>query len=185
MSDLEFEYEEEELFNVRGPSKSRRKRDSNALQDLGEELMALSRSQLETLDLPENLMEAVLVGQTISAHGGLLRQKKYIGKVLRSLDPEPIREGLCALRGESVALIRLQHQSEAWRDRVLTEGDEAVNSFVGEFPQADRQKLRQLLRDARKERERSVPPKSARLLYKEIRSVLEAVANQTALDFLE
>jgi ribosome-associated protein len=177
MTDLEFEYEEEELFNVRGPSKSRRKRDSNALQDLGEELMRLSRPQLETLDLPENLMEAVLVGQTITAHGGLLRQKKYIGKVLRSMDSGPILEGLSALRGESVDLIRLQHQSEMWRDRILGDGDGAVNAFVGEFPQADRQKLRQLLRDARKERERAAPPKSARLLYKEIRSVLEAASD--------
>jgi len=109
MSD--FEYEEEELFNVRGPSKSSRKRESNALQDLGEELMRLSRQQLEDLDLPENLLEAVRVGQSITAHGGLLRQRKYIGKILRSLDSGPIREGLSALRGETAALIRLQHQS--------------------------------------------------------------------------
>lgn len=174
MSDLEHEYEEEELFNVRGPSKSSRKRVSHGLQDLGEELMALSRQQLEALDLPENLLEAVLVGQGINAHGGLLRQRKYIGKILRTLDSGPIREGLQALRGETVAQIRLQHQSEAWRDRMLAEGDAAVNGFVGDFPSADRQKLRQLVRDARKEKEREAPPKSARLLFKEIRLVLDA-----------
>lgn len=172
MSD--FEYEEEELFNVRGPSKSSRKRESNALQDLGEELMGLSRQQLEDLDLPENLFEAVRVGQSITAHGGLLRQRKYIGKILRSLDSGPIREGLLALRGETAALVRVQHQSEMWRDRIIAEGDPAVNAFVGLYPEADRQKLRQLSRDIKKEREKSAPPRSARLLFKELRGILEA-----------
>jgi len=169
----EFEYEEEELFNVRGPSKSSRKRESNALQDLGEELMRLSQQQLEDLGLPENLLEAVRVGQSINAHGGLLRQRKYIGKILRSLDAGPIREGLSALRGETAALIRLQHQSEMWRDRIIAEGDAGVNAFVGVHPSADRQKLRQLARETKKEREKSAPPRSARLLFKELRGVLE------------
>ena len=117
MEDLEIE--EEEYFNVRGPSKSSRKRESNALQDLGEDLMALSREQLTKLDLPEELFEAVRIGQSITAHGGLQRQRKFIGKLLRNLDVEPIRAGLVALKGESVELVRLQHQCERWRDRML------------------------------------------------------------------
>lgn len=180
MSD--FEYEEEELFNVRGPSKSSRKRESNALQDLGEELMRLSRQQLEDLDLPENLLEAVRVGQSITAHGGLLRQRKYIGKILRSLDSGPIREGLSALRGETAALVRLQHQSEMWRDRIIAEGDAGVNAFVGIYPSADRQKLRQLSRETKKEREKSAPPRSARLLFKELRGVLEGSVDVVEVD---
>ena len=180
MSD--FEYEEEELFNVRGPSKSSRKRESNALQDLGEELMQLSRQQLEDLGLPENLFEAVRVGQTITAHGGLLRQRKYIGKILRSLDSGPIREGLSALRGETAALVRIQHQSEMWRDRMIAEGDAAVNAFVGSHPEADRQKLRQLSRESKKEREKSAPPRAARLLFKELRGVLERTLEMNPID---
>jgi ribosome-associated protein len=182
----EFEFEsDEEIYNVRGPSKSSRKRQSHGLQDLGEELMALSRQQLEALDLPENLLEAVVVGQGIKAHGGLLRQRKYIGKILRALDPAPIHEGLAALRGETVALIRLQHQSEHWRDRMLEEGDAGVNVFVGAYSSADRQKLRQLVREAKREKEREAPPKSARLLFKEIRAILGAVLDADDSTVLE
>ena len=170
-----FDGEGGEEFNLRGPSKSSRKRESNALQDLGEELMTLSQQQLEQLNLPEVLKEAVIIGQGIKAHGGLARQRKYIGKILRGLDSAPILAGLMSLRGESVAKVRLQHQSEFWRDRMIAEGDGAVNDFVSLFPQSDRQRLRHLVKDSLAERARDLPPKSARLLFKMIRESLESV----------
>ena len=171
LSSINDEFIEE--FNLRGPSKSSRKRESTALQDLGEELMALSPQQLEQLDLPDALKEAVLIGQGIRAHGGLARQRKYIGKILRGLDASPIRAGLMALRGESAAKIRQQHQAESWRDRMLADGDPAVNDFVARFPTADRQRLRRLVKDSVIERERALAPKSARLLFRTIRECLE------------
>ncbi len=168
--------EEEELHNYRGPSKSSRKRESSALQDLGEALMALSREQLATLDLPEELLEAVQVGQSITAHGGLLRQRKFIGKLLRHLDPDPIREGLAALRGDTAAQVRLQHQCERWRDRMIDEGDGVINAFVGQYPGSERQTLRQWVRDAQKERDAQRPPRAARLLFRYVRDVLGAAS---------
>lgn len=158
--------------NVRGPSKSRRKRDSSALQDLGAELMELTPSQLQRLGLPGELLEAVLTGRVITAHGGLARQRKYIGKLLRSLDPDPIRSGLEALRGESAEQVRLQHAAEAWRERMIVEGDTAINAFMAVCPGADRQRLRQLIREAHKESETVQPPRSARILYRTIRETL-------------
>ena len=169
----EFEPEDEE-FNVRGPSKSRRKRESSALQDLGEELTSLSAEQLSRMELPQDLFEAVRLGQSITAHGGLQRQRKFIGKLLRGLDPEPIRARLAALRGESAGQLRLLHQCEAWRDRMLAEGDAPINEFVGEHPEAERGKLRQLVRDARREQSAEHPPRSARLLFRYLRETLEA-----------
>ena len=169
----EFELEEEE-FNVRGPSKSRRKRESSALQDLGEELTALSAEQLSRMELPQDLFEAVRLGQTITAHGGLQRQRKFIGKLLRGLDPEPIRARLATLRGESAGQVRRLHQCEAWRDRMLAEGDAPINEFVGEHPEAERGKLRQLVRDAHREQAGEHPPRSARLLFRYLREILEA-----------
>lgn len=178
---MEHEYDhEEERHNVRGPSKSSRKRESSALQDLGEALMALSAEQLARLELPEELMEAVRIGQGITAHGGLARQRKFIGKLLRGLDPEPIRAGLAALRGESAALVRVQHQCERWRDRMVAEGDAAVNDFVGEHPGAERQKLRQWVREARRERDAGLPPRAARLLFRYLREFLSADAEAPA-----
>ena len=173
------EVDDEEWFNVRGPSKSSRKRESSQLQDLGELLMALSKEQLERLDLPEALFEAVRVGQGITAHGGLQRQRKYIGKLIRSLDPEPIREGLQALKGETSDLIRVQHQAERWRDRMIGEGDEAINAFVSAYGDTERQKLRQWVRDALRERDRMAPPRAARLLFKYLRDVL---SNEEAIE---
>ncbi len=176
MEDLEIE--EDEYFNVRGPSKSSRKRESSALQDLGEDLMALSRDQLTKLDLPEALFEAVRIGQSITAHGGLQRQRKFIGKLLRNLDVEPIKAGLVALKGESAELVRLQHQCERWRDRMLFEGDGVVNEFVGKHPRAERQKLRQWVRDANREHAAGQPPRAARLLFRYLRDLLLVEANE-------
>lgn len=164
-------------YNQRGPSKSSRKRQSTALQDLGEELMALSREQLARLDLPEDLLGAVRVGQSITAHGGLQRQRKFIGKLLRSLDAEPIRAGLVALRGETAGQVRLQHACERWRDRMLLEGDPVINDFVAEHPEAERQKLRQSVRDAQRERDAQQAPRAARLLYRYLRECMaQAIA---------
>ncbi len=163
---------EEEFFNYRGPSKSSRKRESSVLQDLGETLMALSSEQLQRLELPESLREAVLLGQSITAHGGLQRQRKFIGKLLRQIDAEPIKAGLAALKGESAELVRLQHQCERWRDRMLAEGDGVVNALVAEYPAAERQKLRQLVRDAQHESQTGQPPRSARRLYRYLRELL-------------
>lgn len=173
---LPMEEIEEDYFNFRGPSKSSRKRDSTAMQDLGAELLELPEDQLDRLELPEALLEAVRVGRSITAHGGLQRQRKYIGKLIRHLDAEPIKAGLIALKGESAERVRLQHQSERWRDRMLAEGDAVVNEFVGDYPQAERQKLRQWVRDARRERDAGRAPRSARLLFRYLREVLSASA---------
>ncbi|HYE37585.1 ribosome biogenesis factor YjgA [Methylocaldum sp.] len=154
-------------------SKSQLKRESAALQDLGQELIGLSREQLERLDLPAELMEAVRLGQSITERGALKRQRKYIGKVLRNIDAEFIQAGLAALKNESAEAVHRQHVVERWRDRMLAEGDAAVNEFLEANPGADRQKLRQLTRDARRERDAAAAPRSARLLFRYLREVLE------------
>jgi ribosome-associated protein len=80
------------------PSKSARKREYIALQKLGEELITLKVSDLDRLPLDENLREAVLEAQQMKAHGALRRQKQYIGKLMRHIDPEPIRDEMAKLR---------------------------------------------------------------------------------------
>ena len=80
------------------PSKSARKREYLALQKLGEELIALKQSELDSLPLDENLLEAVVEAQQIKAHGALRRQKQYIGKLMRHIDPEPLRLEIAKLR---------------------------------------------------------------------------------------
>ena len=156
------------------PSKTQRKRESEALQDLGVKLLELPPEHLVRLDLPANLSEAIRIGQSITSHGASRRQRKYIGKLLRGLDVEPIRAGLAALKGEGVEAVRRLHVLERWRDRMITEGDDAVNDFVAGHPEADRQKLRQLVRDVQKERELARPPRAARQLFRHLRELVEA-----------
>jgi ribosome-associated protein len=80
------------------PSKSARKREYLALQKLGEELISLKESDLANLPLDENLLDAVLEARQIKAHGAMRRQKQYIGKLMRHIDPEPLRIEMAKLR---------------------------------------------------------------------------------------
>jgi ribosome-associated protein len=158
--------------NVRGPSKSARKRESHSLQDLGEVLVRLSDEVLDALDLSEGLREALTVAKGISAHGGYRRQMKYIGKLLRAIDSAPIHEKLAELRGEGVRATRLHHESERWRDDMLIGGLVEVDKFLGIYPEAERQKLRSLVIGAQGEKASDKPPRSSRLLFKYIREIL-------------
>jgi ribosome-associated protein len=137
------------------PSKTERKRRSDDLQALGEALIGLSDSELAALPLPEQLRDAVLLAQKITAHGGLYRQKQYIGKLMRRIDAEPIREALEALRDRERVEARRFHRVEQWRDRLLREGPEALAQLKAEFPQIDSAAVSSLIERARKEQQHS------------------------------
>ncbi len=163
-------------------SKSALKRECAALEELGEALIALPRERLSDFNLPEDLLQAVLEAQAISSHGALKRQRKFVGKLLRDVDPEPIREKLARLQNRSAQAIHEQHLTERWRDRLLAGSDADINAFIAEHPGADRQKLRQLVRDAHRERSALAPPRSARLLFRYLRESMEP---ETGDDYLE
>jgi ribosome-associated protein len=137
------------------PSKSARKRHSTDLQSLGEALIELSPAELDALPLPEQLRDAVDLAKRITAHGGLYRQKQLIGKLMRKIDAEPIREAMTARRDrERVEALRF-HRIEQWRDKLLTEGVDAVARLQAEFPSIDGAALRSLTERARKEQQTS------------------------------
>ncbi len=158
------------------PSKSELKRQSAAGLMLGEELLSLTEAQLASLDLPDELKEAVTLGRSITAHGGLKRQKKYIGKLLRQQDMDIILSTLHRFRHQENNATYQHHALERWRDRLLDEGITAINAYMAENPGADRQKLRQLVRDATREREKDAPPHAARQLFRYLRSLHENAA---------
>jgi ribosome-associated protein len=154
------------------PSKSELKRESHALKDMGERLTQLSPDQLARMPLPENLREAVDEGRRIRQPGAKKRQLQYIGKLMRTLDAEPIREALAELDLKSARSAARHHQAERWRERLLEDGDAALSELVAEYPQADRQQLRQLARNAIKEQRQNRPPQSARALFRYLRELL-------------
>ena len=156
--------EDGEIEVVR-PGKSRRKRESSALQDLGAALVKFPPDRVRAMDLPDVLRGAVLEAQQITSRGALRRQLQYIGRLMRAVDPAPINAQLAAMRGESDRARADFHALERWRERLLDD-DGAVTEWLESHPGADVQHLRQLIRSARREAAEGKPPRSRRALFR-------------------
>lgn len=153
-------------------SKTRRKQAVHELQALGEELVKLNENQLATVDLPELLLDAVVHAQTISKHEARRRQMQYIGKLMRRVDPAPIRAALDAFQAPSRNRVAIHKRIEGWRERLLTD-DAALSDFLQECPQADARRLRTLMSAALRERAAGQTPRSYRELFQALREMLE------------
>jgi ribosome-associated protein len=160
--------DDEEFQEHSGPSKSQRKREASALQDMGTELVKLSREQLEKITLPDALLAEILEARRIRSHGALRRQMQYIGKLMREADAAAIAAQLAEVRGESNASKAAFHALEQWRERLMAD-DQAVTAWLASHPATDAQQLRQLIRNARKEAAENKPPKSSRALFRLLR----------------
>lgn len=152
-------------------SKTQKKQEMNDLQDLGTELLELSADTLKHMDLPEDLLAALLEGKRITAHGAIARHKQYIGKIMRHVDTEPIQQRLDIIRGDSAEHNAWLHLIERWRERLMTD-DGLLSEFVKDFPEADVQQMRTYIRNARKEKQENKPPKSYRALFQSIKSLI-------------
>jgi len=161
------------------PSKSQLKRDMSALQELGRELADLPRDRIKELELPEKLHEALIAYQNITAHEGKRHQFQFIGRLMRDVDPVPLREALERFNGASKVEISDMHLGERWRERLLTE-EGALAEFATAYPATDLQQLRTCLRNARKERETAKPPRDFRKLYQLIREQIDATRKGAA-----
>ncbi|MHB1083600.1 MAG: ribosome biogenesis factor YjgA [Thiobacillus sp.] len=169
--DAELEFDPDDVYD--GPSKSQQKRDVEALQVLGEELVKLPDSQFKRMDLPENLRIAVADCRKITQNGALRRQKQYIGKLMRSVDPAPIQAQIDVFNGASVAETAKLHQAEKWRDKLIAD-DQALTIFLNAYPDTDVTHLRQIIRNARDEAKLNKPPKSFREIFRVIREAMQA-----------
>jgi ribosome-associated protein len=159
------------------PSKSQLKREAEAVQALGGELVELPAARytavMSKLDLPEALREAIETCRGIHARGGRKRQLQYIGKLMRGIDAAPIRGALERLKGKDYADAATLHRVERWRERLIAKGDAALAELLDEYPMAERQSLRQLVMKARKERDAGRPPAAARALFRALRTLME------------
>ena len=155
------------------PSKTRRKKDMHALQDVGEALVALSADRLEAIDIPDSLREAVVEAKRMNKHEARRRQMQYIGRLMRDIDPGPIRAKLDEWQGRSSAATATLHRIERWRDRLI-EDEASFTAFADAYPGTDLQPLRACVREARKEHETQRPARHYRELFKLIRAAEEA-----------
>ena len=144
------------------PSKSQLKREMHALQALGETLIAMRPAERARFPLSDDMLRAIEETSRIRSHEGRRRHMQYVGKLIR-------KEDLVAIQA---VFDSIDHRLEKWRERLIDEGDEAVDLFMTEHPDADRQTLRQLIRNAQREREQGKPPTSSRKLFKHLRETL-------------
>ncbi len=163
----------------RPPSKSQKKRESLALQDLGGELVALSSVQLARIDLPDALRLAVREAQRINSNGAKRRQMQYIGRLMREADPAPIQAALDAIKGVSAAAKAREQRLERLRARLM-ENEQGLADIAIAFASADLQQLRQLRRNALKEQELGKPPRAFREIFRLLRELDEAAAQRPA-----
>lgn len=158
-----------------GPSRSEQRRAALDVLVLGEKLVALSGTQLAKLPIPEALLPHIVDTQRTPSHGARKRQLAFLAKQMRREDDatlDAIRDALDAggeaSRRETASL----HRVETWRERLLAEGDVALTELLAQHPGADRQRLRQLLRNTLEERNRNKPPQAFRELFRELRELL-------------
>ena len=159
-------------FEDEGPSKSELKRQVRALQDLGDELVALPPAELDALELPDDLRDAVVEGRRITAHGARVRHRLYIGKLLRRIDVEPIRAALASRAETDRQRIRREHAIEQWRERLLGDEPAAWTELGSLVAASELPSLRALVRQARAERDAARPPAAARQLFRRLRELL-------------
>ena len=160
-------------------SKSQVKREMLALQDLGEKLAELTKDQIEKIDMPPELREALIFVGTVKKHGARRRQLQHIGALMRDVDPEPIQKALETLgRGRRQDAERFQ-ELERWRDALVQGDDDLLEEIVSRFPGVDRQNLRQLALNARKEREGNKPPKASRALFRLLETLSKPLARES------
>jgi len=164
-----------------GPSKSQLKREMTALQDLGAELVALSKERLAKIDMPERLRDALLDAQRFTKHEAKRRQMQYIGKIMRDIDAAPLQAAMDEIKGNSEAANIRQHRLENLRTRLM-EDETRFSEVARDFPGADIQHLRQLRRNALKEAQQGKPPRAYRELFRELRDLEGKVDTEDAAD---
>ena len=156
------------------PSKTRRKKSMIELQRLGEQLVEVADDRLEVLALPEDLLGAIRQARRLARHDDARRrQMQYIGRLMRDVDPEPIREVLAAVRGESRHEQAKLHRVEALRDDLLAD-ERALQRIAQAWPGADLQRLKSLRRAAVNERAEGRPPRNYRELFRALRAIAES-----------
>ncbi len=157
------------------PSKSQLKREMTALQKMGAELIAQPRERVKKVPMPEDVLDAILMCQTIKDHEGRRRQLQFVGKKMRSLEPEEvalIQKTIDSWKGSSKAETAAMHLLERKREKLLAD-DGALTTLLAEHPELDVQHLRTLIRNARKEVAENKPPKA----YREIFQILKQLQN--------
>lgn len=173
--DYEYDDEGNIVYYAVRPNKTQIKKEIAALLALGEEISTLPSAQITALGLPVKLDTAIREIIKMPHKSARKRQLKFIAQQFYKMesDVEPILEKVAKFKNQSGHAVREHHIVEKWRERLLNEGHDALTELLDEYPHADRQQLRQLVRNAQKEKELAKPPKSSRLLYRYLKALFD------------
>ena len=156
-------------------SKSQLKRESHAIQGLGKRLVGLSADQLARIPLDEPILEAVTLAHRIqNKRSALKRHYQFLGKLLRARDTVPSFAARADIDNESQRSLQQHHRAERWRDRIIEQGNDAIDALIDEIANADRRKLRQLWRNHQNAKTDAKRVQHSRLIYKEIKYSLDS-----------
>lgn len=156
-------------------SRSQNRREALDILALGEKLVSLTPAQLARVPVPEDLLPHIAEAKRITAHIAHKRQLAFLAKHMRREDDatlDAIRDALDVNSDTSRREIAALHRAEDWRERLLKDGDSALSALLDEYPQADRQQLRTLVRNAQAEKAKNKPPRAFREIYQVLRSLL-------------
>jgi ribosome-associated protein len=154
-------------------SKTQKKREMIALQELGEELAQLNAEQLAKIPLSDELREAISAVQGMSKRGARYRQTQYIGRLMREVDVAHIQKALDMLRNKNNLATAHFHQLEKWRGQLIAGDEGAMNEIFNSLPDVDIQHLRQLVRNAQKEQADGKTPKASREIFRYLKGLQE------------
>ena len=158
------------------PSKSARKRAALAAQDLGEALVRLRDAELDALQLPEALSEAIRTARGITSRAAAARQRQYIGKLMRGVELEPIRAALAAQRERAARESEQFKRISAWRERLIAEGATALAELASWRPDIDRELWARRVSAAQAERARAAGAgAAARELFRALRALFDTM----------
>jgi ribosome-associated protein len=153
-------------------SKSEIKRQAEALKLVGRQLVELNTKQLTQIPGSESLFHAISVAHKIkNKNEALRRQIQYIGKVLRNEEVDAITAALDKLNNKHQQLTHATQKLELLRDELIEQGDPKINALLEDFPKLERQKLRQFVRQANKEKKQEKPAKAAKELFAYLKPV--------------
>ncbi len=152
------------------PNKTKIKREMKALHELGRQLVEMPSSKFEKITLSERMIEAVLLAKKLKK-AALQRQLRFIASIMTEEDTHIILAEIKMLSLPQEQEVEAFHQVEEWRDRLIGGDNELLNELITQFDSADRQQLRQMIRNANKEAQNNKPPKASRLLFKYLKDL--------------
>jgi len=164
-------------------SKTQRKKECDDVLVLGEKMIALNKEELDQINMDDELRSAIEEAQRIKSNSALKRQKHFIAKIMRGLGDETLSGQLERVLHKHDIYNADFKRMEKWRDTIIENGDKAINAFLEEHPQADRSHLRQLVRNADKEKKNNKPPVAFRQIFKYIREIVELDSDDNTIDY--